>query len=217
MGGGGHMMGGGGFSHSAGFSGGAHFSGSPRGFVGHNTVFVGSRFGHFHGHSFFPGHFQNSFFFSAGFAFPIGYPYYYGSYYYPPYYYSYPATYAYPPASYDDNSADERRRLEYEIERLNDKINRLNTDRQGGADHAAPESLNNKTALQSHKSILLVFRDKHIQEVNNYAVVGNTLWIFAEDRAKKVPLKDLDLIATLRLNDERGVDFILPPTPRKGK
>ena len=57
---------------------------------------------------------------------------------------------------------------------------------------------------------LLVFLDKHTQEVQNYAVVGGTLWIFGEQRATKLPLAWLDVDATIKANDERGVDFRLP-------
>lgn len=58
---------------------------------------------------------------------------------------------------------------------------------------------------------VLVYRDGHGAEVRNYAVVGQTLWIFSEQRAKKVPLAELNLDATRKANDERGVEFAVPP------
>lgn len=57
---------------------------------------------------------------------------------------------------------------------------------------------------------VLVFRDQHKQEVQNYAIVGQTLWNFAPQHTQKIPLSDLDLPATTKANDERGVDFRLP-------
>ena len=57
---------------------------------------------------------------------------------------------------------------------------------------------------------LLVFRDKHTQEVQNYAIVGGTVWIFSEQRATKLPLSWLDIEATTKANDDRGVDFQVP-------
>ena len=57
---------------------------------------------------------------------------------------------------------------------------------------------------------MLVFRDKHTQEVQNYAIVGGTLWIFSEQRATKLPLSWLDIEATTKANDDRGVDFQVP-------
>ena len=57
---------------------------------------------------------------------------------------------------------------------------------------------------------VLVFRDQHQQEVQNYAIAGQTLWVFSEQTAKKIPLADLDLTATAKVNDDRGVDFRVP-------
>ena len=57
---------------------------------------------------------------------------------------------------------------------------------------------------------VLVFRDQHKQEVQNYAIVGQTLWTFAPQRTQKIPLTDLDLPATVKANDERGVEFRVP-------
>ena len=57
---------------------------------------------------------------------------------------------------------------------------------------------------------VLVFRDQHQLEVQNYAIVGQTLWNFAPQRTQKIPLADLDLAATQKANDDRGVTFRLP-------
>jgi hypothetical protein len=59
---------------------------------------------------------------------------------------------------------------------------------------------------------LLVFRDQRKKEVQNYAIVGQTLWNFAPQRTEKIQLADLDLAATTKANDERGVDFQVPGT-----
>jgi hypothetical protein len=57
---------------------------------------------------------------------------------------------------------------------------------------------------------VLIFRDQHKQEVQNYAIVGHTLWNFAAQRTQKIPLADLDLAATVKANDDRGVTFRVP-------
>src|ERR1700683_5167807 len=57
---------------------------------------------------------------------------------------------------------------------------------------------------------VLVFKDGHQLEVENYAIVGNTLFDLTEGHRRKVPLADLDLTATLKQNDDRGTDFHLP-------
>jgi hypothetical protein len=57
---------------------------------------------------------------------------------------------------------------------------------------------------------LLVFKDGHQREVANYAIVGMTLYDLSNGRAQKVELAELDLSATKKQNDDRGVDFRLP-------
>jgi hypothetical protein len=57
---------------------------------------------------------------------------------------------------------------------------------------------------------VLVFRDQHQEEVKNYAIVGHTLWNFAPQHTQKIPLSDLDLPATTKANDDRGLTFRVP-------
>jgi hypothetical protein len=58
---------------------------------------------------------------------------------------------------------------------------------------------------------VLVFRDQHRQEITNYVIAAGTLWVLSDHVvAKKVPLAELDLAATTKANDERGVEFQVP-------
>src|SRR5271165_1420262 len=57
---------------------------------------------------------------------------------------------------------------------------------------------------------VLVFRDGHQQEVTNYAIMGQTVYVF-DNRTQKIALTDLDVAATIKVNDDRGVDFHVPP------
>lgn len=57
---------------------------------------------------------------------------------------------------------------------------------------------------------VLVFRDQHQKEIQNYAIVGQTLWNFAPQHTEKIPLADLDLVATAKVNDDRGITFRVP-------
>src|SRR5438270_497365 len=59
---------------------------------------------------------------------------------------------------------------------------------------------------------VLVFRDHHKKEVQNYAIVGQTLWNFSGGHTEKIPLSDLDLTATTKANDDRGLTFRVPDT-----
>jgi hypothetical protein len=59
-------------------------------------------------------------------------------------------------------------------------------------------------------STVLVFKDGHKSDVVNYAIVGDTLFDFENGRTRKILLADLDLPATHKANDDRGIDFQLP-------
>lgn len=57
---------------------------------------------------------------------------------------------------------------------------------------------------------VLVFKDGHLLEVRNYAIVGDSLVDLTEGHRRKVPLTELDVEATAKQNDDRGIDFRLP-------
>ncbi len=124
---------------------------------------------------------------------------------YPVYYpvYSYPMAYDSPRTDYDQNRdlAAQVNELSYEIQRLREEQETR---------YAPPAQTPANARPEIHEPTLLIFRDKHTQEVENYAIVGQTLWIFSEQRATKVPLSSLDVEATSKANDERGVGFRLP-------
>ena len=61
---------------------------------------------------------------------------------------------------------------------------------------------------------MLVFRDGHKVEVANYAIVGATLFDLTPGHPRKIALADLDIPATQKQNDDRGVLFQLPPSAR---
>lgn len=78
---------------------------------------------------------------------------------------------------------------------------------------AADPAADRKNAKQEAESIpptVLVYRDQHKQEIQNYAIVGQTLWQFNRGRTYKIPLSELDLPATQKANDDRGISFQIP-------
>lgn len=58
---------------------------------------------------------------------------------------------------------------------------------------------------------LLVFKDGRKLELGNYAIIGQTLFDLTLGHARKVALADLDIEATQKQNDDRGVSFQIPP------
>jgi hypothetical protein len=64
-------------------------------------------------------------------------------------------------------------------------------------------------AIKPSDPTVLVFRDGHRQEVSNYAIMGQTVYVF-DSRRQKIALGDLDVPATIKANDDRGVEFQIP-------
>ena len=64
---------------------------------------------------------------------------------------------------------------------------------------------NEEDSASTQPLTVLVFKDTHQSGVLNYA-----LFDFDEGRTRRIPLTDLDLPATLKVNDDRGVDFQIP-------
>jgi len=215
-GGGGHVGGGARFS-----GGGTHFA-SHGSFTGHASAvhasggFRGGGFGRGSGFRGQPGnrfhHHHHGFDGRRGFY--SGYP--YASYYpsYPYGYYSYddPFFYdtenedqdAYAGSSYQAPSypapSPEDSGLRSDVQALSGKIDRLQADVEA---RNRPKETEPATAL--------VFQDKHVEEVRNYAIARGMLWVLNDHQAgKKIPLAQLDIPATVKMNDDRGVDFQVP-------
>ena len=68
--------------------------------------------------------------------------------------------------------------------------------------------------IKPGEPVVLVFRNGHQQQVTNYAIMGDALYVF-DDGRKKIALADLDIPATVKANDERGVEFRMPPASKK--
>jgi hypothetical protein len=132
-------------------------------------------------------------------------PGYYDPYYAYPYAYSAPVMAA-PPTYYYPDEYYEHNDLRHDIDTLTGKVENLQRDVDARTYVPRPPARQEAT----RQSTMLVFKDKHREEVQNYAVVGSTLWILDERQASKVPLENLDVDETIRLNDERGVEFAVP-------
>jgi hypothetical protein len=97
------------------------------------------------------------------------------------------------PAAYSDSGTQR------DLDQLNGKVDRLQQD---------VEARNRK--LDPEPATALVFRDQHVEEVHNYAISGGMLWVLNDQAAKKIPLAQLDIDATVKMNGDRGVDFQVP-------
>ena len=96
-----------------------------------------------------------------------------------------------------------------EVGRLTSEIEQLRQEQalRAQARQVPPEP---SPLAEENTPTILVFRDGHRSEVRNYAIVGKTLWAFTEQRARKIPVSDLDVEATRKVNAEHGVEFRFP-------
>jgi hypothetical protein len=143
--------------------------------------------------------------------------------------YGYGLGYSYYPSLWDssssyrdqDSSYESERYLTRQIDELNQELQRVRQEQEERAYESAqvrpqesspPVQAAARTPAESRKDLptILVYRDQHIQEVQNYAIAGKNLVVVADRRSTKIPLEKLDLAATAKLNDERGVDFQMP-------
>ena len=64
--------------------------------------------------------------------------------------------------------------------------------------------------LTDQAGTVLVFKDGHRLEIKNYAIQGNMLYDLTAGHRRKIELAELDLAATQKENEDRGIDFELP-------
>jgi TolA-binding protein len=122
--------------------------------------------------------------------------------------------------------------LQQQVSRLTSAVEELQADRTASVKPAAEPRTRGKAPVAGKKSVViaptptsvapesdertpltvLVFQDGHRTEARNYAIVGQTLWIYTEQDSKKVPLADLDVTATKNANSDRGIVFQVPNT-----
>jgi hypothetical protein len=205
----------GGFAGHAGFAGGHSMVGSrgpmsgARGFPGvqrGGVNFVMGGFGH-PGHSPYFFHHHPYYYRSWPYAGYYGYAGYGSPWYYGDDSYSADSYQNYPAYDYS-NAYAENDRVQAQIDRLENEVDRLRQEREARESRGSSASqARTKTEAQPTE---LVFRDKHTEEVQNYAIVGQTFWILNAEKARKIPIAQLDIPATRKVNEDRGVDFQLP-------
>ncbi|HEY4765638.1 MAG TPA: hypothetical protein VIH75_18335 [Candidatus Sulfotelmatobacter sp.] len=136
-----------------------------------------------------------------------GYPWLYGAYYDP---YGWGDS----GSSYDDDYAQDRATANDMNQQSIEEQQMLRQEQADGDRDAYARSLrvpgNEPQGTTIMPATVLVFRDQHQKEIQNYAIVGQTLWNFAPQHTEKISLSDLDLAATAKANDERGLTFRVP-------
>ncbi len=138
--------------------------------------------------------------------------------------YGYPYVYGYPLAAEpQEDPADQYPEEEYRggptiFDRRGPGPSRVESEPPPSTEPAHAESASVVPAsapepAADQPSTVLVFKDGRQLEVQNYAIVGNMLVDMTDGHRRKVPLTDLDVAATSKQNDDRGIDFRLPNQP----
>jgi hypothetical protein len=95
--------------------------------------------------------------------------------------------------------------LSGQIQALTSEVESL---REGGVSQtpAAPQAAVQVRSIPT----VFVYRDGRSLEVRNYAIFNQTLWVFGAETTQRIPLSAINLPATLKTNQDRGVDVALP-------
>jgi hypothetical protein len=117
----------------------------------------------------------------------------------------------------DPSSDNDVRRLSAQVDQLSAELARLRQEQSLGEDEHARETASVQAAGASARpaeqsqpttATTLIFRDGTRRETRNYAIVGQTLWVFTGQRTRRLPLSSLDLDATRAINEANGTDFL---------
>lgn len=157
-------------------------------------------------------HFRRSRF-SSAFGFPTTF-----FYAFPPYYYpslgddwendgwsdQIPAAAAEPEQPQQDDA------LVNQVQALTEEVESLHEQQASGQSASRAPAVSQAGFEEKSVPAVFVYHDGHQLEAQNYAIMGQTLWVFGDEMTRKVPLAELDLAQTRKLNDERGIDFTPP-------
>lgn len=113
---------------------------------------------------------------------------------------NYPSEMYLPPDAAAGNPQNDA--TEQQVQQLQGEVSELRSEQAQSSPGPKVTEINTDTVL--------VFRDGHKEQVQNYAITGKTLWILNAARARKIPLSELNLAATKKDNEDRGIDFVVP-------
>src|SRR5262245_12581953 len=179
------------------------------------------------------GHINRSQFFPASFLYP--------PYFYPPYFSS---PYFYPDYDYQEYEPNEMQASPPQVITVQPPpapapppaatpVESLVLENHGGqwvrvSNLGQPSGLAQSTGLDTARAAtptrlpptVLVFCDGHTEEVERYMIQGDVIFTGSNywttgSWTKKVPIPALDIPATVKLNEERGVKFSLPSGPNE--
>jgi hypothetical protein len=129
-----------------------------------------------------------------------------------PYYYPYASDPGEPYAAEDSADDEQYQGGPTIFDRRGPGTSRVAQDRYLDEGHTRNESVAQveEEPVSNQPDTVLIFKDGHQVEISNYAIVGMTLFDLSQGHHQKILLADLNLTATTKENDDRGIDFQLP-------
>lgn len=100
-----------------------------------------------------------------------------------------------------------------DVTELRREIGRLSSQIDSMHERSAPAQAEARAPVPEQPPTLLVYRDQHVEQIHNYAIVGKNLWAFdtgTGTMGRKIPLTELDLAETANVNAEHGIHFSAP-------
>lgn len=112
-------------------------------------------------------------------------------------------------------AAQEKEYLSNQVQSLKDELHSLREQQVSMESHAPPGAEQPGQPLpqaQSHPQpafppTVFIYRDGHEMEARDYAIFGETLWVFDGQSARKFALSDFNIAASRQVNEEHGVEF----------
>ena len=94
------------------------------------------------------------------------------------------------------------------------------TNQPSSAPSASPRPTQAANTPSELPAAVLVFHDGHKEEIGKYVIVGRIIYANSDywssgSWTRKVPIADLNVPATLKLNQQRGAKFTLPSGPNE--
>jgi hypothetical protein len=106
--------------------------------------------------------------------------------------------------------------LQYQVQALSEEVERLRQQQQEQQQQQPVVILPEPSPPAAPAPVVpaipatLVFRNGHRTSIQNFAIVGPTLWVLDDGTTTKIPLSELNLQATRDENRSKGVRFPLP-------
>ena len=101
--------------------------------------------------------------------------------------------------------------LARELQSLSDQISDLRSEETRRASAERPAGPQGALSVRAPDGVTtFVLRDGRHIVAQNYALTGQTLWVFDEHKARKIALSDIDRAATEQLNAANGIDIRIP-------